>query len=224
MRSGDPAPAAFSLLPLETGAERFCARHPRVWHVIEADGLEGARLHGLRPAAELRTLAGMAEDYRNRPDFLPVALPGGGGAVLRPQLMLDDDLLPTLTGEYAGRPDLWRRLIDSHVFFWATADRRDRFLNAVTWARRRSPGARSSHRPVVLEWDTRRLLAAHGDAASYSVINTGSTVRGGARTRRDETTFRPVRDFAAERRPAAELAVRAATPVQFADGLVSPLP
>lgn len=213
------APQA-SLLPigLDAGIRRFCARHPRVWHVIEADGLEGARLHGLRPANELRTLAGLADDHVNRPDFLPVALPGEVAAVLRPQLMLDDDLTPTLAGAYAGRPDLWRRLIDSHVFFWATADRRDRFLNAVTWARRKSPGARSSKRPVVLEWNTEALLAAHGDSASYSTINTGSTVRGGARTRRDEATFRPVADYASEKKPAAELAIRAT--VAFGDGLV----
>lgn len=212
-----------SLLPAagpDAGIQRFCTRYPRVWHVIEADGLEGARLHGLRPAIELRALAGLVDDHQNRPDFLPLVLPGGGGAVLRPQLMLDADLTPTLAGAYLGRPDLWRRLIDSHVFFWATADRRDRFLNAVTWARRQSPGARSSKRPVMLEWDTQALLTVHGAAASYSVINTGSTVRGGARTRRDETTFRPVAEFASEKKPAAELAIRAT--VRFGDGLVSP--
>ena len=92
----------------------------------------------------------------------------------------------------------------------------------MTWARRRSPGARSSKRPVVLEWDTQALLAAHGASASYSVINTGSTVRGGARTRRDESTFRPLAEFASERKPAAELAVRAT--VRFEDGLAPPAP
>ena len=190
-------------MTLAPGAERFCARIPRVWHVIEAEGLDAARRHGLLPTAALLDLAGRSADGVNRPDFVRLFLPGGP-AVLRPQLMRDEHLAPTLHGAYAGQPALWRALIDRHVFFWASEARRDGFLRASVRERARSPAARSPEPPVLLEFEVRHLLAAHG-AAVFSVINSGSTVRGGARTRRDEHTFRPVADYA--RGPVAELAI-----------------
>jgi len=66
---------------------------------------------------------------------------------------------------------------------------------------------------VVIELDTALLLAAHETTAFFSRINTGSTIRGGAWTRRDETTLRPVHSWAGER--AAELAIRAPVPLAF---------
>ena len=60
--------------------------------------------------------------------------------------------------------------------------------------------------PVAIEIDTALLLAEHAETAWFSAINTGSTVRGGARTRRDENTLRPVSSWRGER--VVELAVR----------------
>lgn len=178
------------------GGARFAARYPRVWHVLEADGA-GPWLAetGLLPAGDLH------ESGSNREGFHCVALGSGRVAVVRPQQMPDHRLVPTLAGIFAGRPDLWRSHVDSHVFFWAEARRRDAFIRACIRLR-----ALSGPPPVILAVETAALLARHSAIAWFATINTGSTVRGGARARRDENTLRPVTDYRTG--PVAELAIR----------------
>jgi hypothetical protein len=180
--------------------DAFALRYPKVWHVIEA---EGAGCETLYPAATLRHFAGLPADHANRDDFQCLNAPGGGSAVLRPQLMRDAALTRTLAGAFSGRPDLWRDHINRHVFFWVTPDRRDRFINACL--RLRGKGARA---PVVMEIATASLPFAH---TFFSLINSGSAIRGGGRTRRDETTLRPLHTWRGER--VAELAVRGPVPL-----------
>jgi hypothetical protein len=185
-----------------TGANGFAARYPRVWHVIEA---EGAGCEILYPAATLRRLASLQDDNTNRANFQRLSLPGGDQAVLRPQLMRDERLCPTLAGTFSGRPDLWRGHINRNVFFWVSEDRRDRFISACI--RSRARGAMSPGRaPVMIELETTSLLATHREAAFFASINTGSTIRGGARARRDETTLRLLSDWRGQR--VVELAIR----------------
>jgi hypothetical protein len=184
------------------GIAGFAARYPLVWHVIEA---EGADCDTLYPAATLRRLSGLPADDTNREAFQHVDLPGGASAILRLQLMPDYRLAPTLAGPFSGRPDLWRAHIDRHVFFWVAEDRRDRFLRACVRLRARDATG-PVPTPVVIAIDTALLLAMHAEVASFSRINVGSTVRGGARARRDETTLRPVPRWRGE--PAVELAIR----------------
>ena len=100
-----------------------------------------------------------------------------------------------------GRPEGWRRHVDAHVFFWTETRRRDAFLRACVRLRRPAAPA-----PLILAFDTAALLQRHGAAAFFAIINTGSTVRGGARVRRDENTLRPV--VAYRGGPVAELAIR----------------
>lgn len=180
------------------GAARFAARFPRVWHVIEADGA-GPWLDetGLLPAADVHS------DGANRACFRPVDLGGGCVAVLRPQVMPDHLLLPTLAGDFAGKPALWRQRVNRHVFFWTDPRRRDAFARACIRLRA-VPGPP----PTTLTLDTAALLARHGSIAFFATINTGSTVRSGARVRRDENTFRPMADYRSG--PVAELAIRGA--------------
>jgi hypothetical protein len=59
---------------------------------------------------------------------------------------------------------------------------------------------------VVLAFDTASLLKQHGGIAFFATVNTGSTVRAGARTRRDENTLRPVAEYRSGE--IAELAIR----------------
>jgi hypothetical protein len=178
------------------GAARLAARCPCVWHVIEADGA-GPWLAdtGLLPAAHLH--CGGA----NRDSFARVDLGDGRAAVLRPQQMPDRRLLPTLAGAFAGRPDLWRLHVDRHVFFWAEARRRDAFSRACVRLR-----GTAGPSPVILAFDTAALLDRHGEIAFFATINTGSTVRAGARVRRDENTLRPAAEYRGG--PIAELAIR----------------
>jgi hypothetical protein len=193
------------------GIAGFTERYPVVWHVIEA---EGAGCETLYPASTLRSLGGLPADTRNRDGFQRLTLPNGTPAILQLQLMPDERLGPTLGGCFAGRPDLWRDHIDRHVFFWVAEDRRDRFLRACVRLRARDGTAPA---PVVIAIDTALLLAAHGDAAVYSRVNTGSTIRGGARTRRDETTLRALQFWRGE--AAVELAIRG--PVPLTSGLAN---
>ena len=189
------------------GLAAFASRYKRAWHVMEAEG-EGCQI--LYPAATLRGLAGLNADNANRDDFQRLTLPGGRIAILRQQLMRDDLLGLTLRGPFSGRPDLWREQINQHVFFWLSDDRRDRFTNACIRLRARG-SIGTGMAPIVVEIDTVSLLAEHGAAAYFSVFNTGSTIRGGAKARRDENTLRLISTWHGER--AVELAIRAPVPL-----------
>ena len=192
------------------GLARFASRVPVVWHVAEADGLAAIEALGLLPAAELRRHAGVAATGQNRDDYVPLPLPGAGTAILRFQLMPDAKIAGSLAGEFAGQPAAWRAMIDSHAFFWADPARRDGFIRATGRERRKSKATPSETPPVVLAFDTLTLVTPHLADAYYSTFNTGSTIRGAARARRDEHTFRPVAAYRSG--PVAELAIRAAIP------------
>jgi len=195
---------------MNRGLAGFAARYPLVWHVMEAEGAGCATLY---PAASLRARSGLPTDSANRNDFQIVTLPGGATAILRAQLMHDERLCPTLAGIFTGQPERWRDHVNQHVFFWAGEDRRDRF--AAACIRLRARGAiGSGPPPVTLAFDTASLLNAHAGTAHFSRINTGSTVRGGARVRRDEMTLRPVSNWNGER--VAELAIRGSVPIESA--------
>lgn len=189
------------------GAARFAARYPVVWHVIEAE-CAGPWLAttGLVPAARLLRRAGIIADGENRDDFRRLRLDNGAVAILRPQRMPDAALRATLGGSFRERPAVWRRLIDSHVFFWTDAARRDRFLEACARLRAASRAARGLTPPVVLAFDAARLLERHGEHAFVARFNTGSTLRGGARVRRDDKTLVPVAHYRSGN--VAELALR----------------
>jgi hypothetical protein len=196
-----------------TAAARFAARYPTVWHAIEAEGA-GPWLAdtGLLPTADLLRLAGLTSDGANRDDFRRVTLGQGRVAVLRQQLMADRFLTPTLAGGFAGAPAAWRRHIDQHVFFWTEPRRRDAFIRACQRMRLRSRAVPATEAPQLLAFDTAALLRRHGEAAFFARINTGSTVRGGARVRRDETTLAPLTDYRSG--PVAELAIRGPVTLQ----------
>ena len=204
---------------MSDGAARFAARYPVVWHVIEAEGAgPWLATMGLLPAAELLRRAGVTADGRNRDDFRRVSLNNNAVALLRPQRMPDAALTATLGGRFRGLPDTWRQLIDEHVFFWADPRRRDRFTEACMRLRVTSRSARGTVRPVVLAFDTAALLALHSEHAYLSRFNAGSTVRGGARVRRDETTLVPVAHYRSG--SVAELGLRWPTGVRLASSTV----
>jgi hypothetical protein len=192
---------------MSDGAVRFAARYPVVWHVIEAEGAgPWLAATGLLPAATLLRMAGTAADGTNRDEFRPIALGNDRVAILRQQLMTDRRLAPTLAGVFAGHPEAWRGHIDSHVFFWTEERRRDAFIRACMRLRARNNAASGRAPPCVLALDTAALLGRHGENAFFARFNTGSTVRGGGRVRRDETTLAWVTGYRSG--PVAELAIR----------------
>jgi hypothetical protein len=192
---------------MSEGAARFAARFPVVWHVIEADGA-GSWLPstGLLPTTTLLRMAGVAASDANRDDFRLISLGKERVAVLRPQLMADQRLTPTLAGRFVGQPGAWRHHINAHVFFWTEPRRRDAFVRASLRLRSRSVAAPGTAPPLILTIDTAALLRHHANTAFVARINTGSTVRGGARARRDESTFEPIACYRTG--TIAELAIR----------------
>lgn len=198
------------------GAARLAARFPVAWHVAEAEGLAAILAHGLLPANVLRARDGRPPDRRNRDAFEVLAGPAGP-AVVRLQLMPDRHLVPTLRGAFAGDPAAWRHHVDAHAFLWLRADRRDRFRAAVARLRAREAerlGLPPPPPPATLALDTAAVLAAAGDAAFVTRVNSGSTRRAGARVARDEATFEPAATYAGplRGRDAVELAVRGRVP------------
>lgn len=192
---------------MNQGAARFAARYPIVWHVIEPEGAgPWLAATGLLPAASLLRLAGIAADGANRDDFRRVAFGHGHVAILRQQVMPDRWLTPTLAGAYAGQPTAWRSLINAHVFFWTEERRRDAFVRACMRLRARSHTAPCAAPPRILAFRTTALLQQSCRNAFLTRINAGSTVRGGARARRDESTFTRVEQYRGG--PVAELAIR----------------
>lgn len=185
---------------MNDGVTRFTSRYPFVWHVIEADGAgDWLTETGLLPTAELFRIAGVTDDGANRDDFRTLPLGHGRIAIIRPQVMPDDRLLPTLAGTFRDRPNAWRQHINSHVFFWTEPRRRDAFLRACQRLRRHADA------PVVLKFETAQLMDCHSGCVFWSRINTGSTVRGGSRARRDGNTLQPMVSYRSG--PVAELAV-----------------
>jgi len=87
------------------------------------------------------------------------------------------------------------------VFFWAEERRRDAFMRACMRLR-----GRRGTPPRVLAIDSAILLERHGANAFFARINTGSTMRGGGRVRRDDDTLAPVSAYRSG--PVAELAIR----------------
>jgi uncharacterized protein DUF7002 len=186
---------------LNAAEARFTDRYPVVWHVIEADGAgDWLPETGLLPTSDLFRIAGIVDDGANREHFRTVSLGGRRMAVIRPQLMPDDRLRPTLAGSFRDQPNAWRKHINAHVFFWTEPRRRDAFLRAC---QRLRPSAAM---PVVLEFETASLLGRHAGSVFWSRINTGSTIRGGSRVRRDDNTLQPMGGYCSG--PVAELALR----------------
>jgi hypothetical protein len=198
---------------MNDGAARFAARYPVVWHVIEAEGAgPWLATTGLLPAASLLHLAGIAADGENRNDFRPIAFGNGHVAILRQQIMPDRWLIPTLAGIYAGQPTAWRSLINAHVFLWTEERRRDAFVRACMRLRTHS----RTVPPQILAFRTATLLEQSRCNAFFTRINSGSTVRGGARARRDESTFTRVEQY--RQGAVAELAIRGRVTLDAAAG------
>ena len=99
------------------------------------------------------------------------------------------------------------RALRSACVFWVTEDRRDRFLRACV--RLRARGKRPGADPVVIAVETAAAAGKAGGDGVLLLLNTGSTLRGGGRTKRDEMTLQALRLWGGEH--AVELAIRGAS-------------
>ena len=141
-------------------------RTPIVYHLTDATNRASIERHGLLSTSALLDLAGVAGPVRDqierghRPDR--VILPNG--VVLTDQKPMPAvALAPALHGM---TPAEWYALLNARVFFWLDPERLRR--------QRRAAGMR----PVtVFVVDVVRLLAAYGDHAAVTPINTGNARR-----------------------------------------------
>lgn len=166
--------------------EELCQTYPRLYHMAEAAAWPSIQQHGLLSTSALLDLYEVPEPGRSvieatqRPDFVPVAHPRLGTALVRDQRpMSDAGLLRALTDM---TPTAWYKLLNSKVFFWVNEDRLTKLVGTYR------------HRDnVVLVLDTARVMQRHAAATTLCPINSGFTRR--FPQPRGSTTFRPIADY-----------------------------
>lgn len=176
------------------GLEGFCRRYPVLFHVTDPEALPGIEQDGLLSSEALVRLYEVPESdrpallraNRGRGNFHRLSAAGRPGATLRDQWMPDPQLDQCLQGDYAGRADDWRALINAHCFFWLSAEQAGRLSRA-----------NRARNQVVLRFDAASLLAEYGSSASTTPINAGIAfgLYGRPGSPRDARTFRPVDEF-----------------------------
>ncbi|GMA21537.1 hypothetical protein MM440_06185 [Arsenicicoccus piscis] len=148
-------------------ADELIAYHPQVFHTADARAWASIQSRGLLPAKDLLVdaVGGSGSgpgERRLRSQVLTTEGADGHVVVIRdqkPLKFLDDVLEEGTTREE------FLHLLDSRVFFWATAERLGRLLRGRMY--RTTP-------QVVLTVDTRSLVEAYGEVIEVSPYNTGS--------------------------------------------------
>jgi hypothetical protein len=153
-----------------------------VYHMAEATNWPSIERLGLLPAAELIARAGLsgAEHDRLERSQRPVHTVLPSGVAIRDQRPMPATALRAcLVGL---DPADWYALVNARVFFWLDPAR----LNRQRAACRERP-------QVVLTLDAAGLVAAYGDRAAVSPINSGNARRRPAR--RGTATFVPYAEW-----------------------------
>lgn len=175
----------------------------RVLHLTHARNWPAIRVAGLLTARSLVERCvdgqGLQDEYLTRPR--PVGLPALehpelGTVVLRDQGRLNEGVLARLL-EDDWTVERWCRHLNEHVFFFPGRSSHFESLR----------GAYAARPHVLLEVDTRSLLATYDSLVKVATINTGATGRGTAR--RGPATFVPALRYAGPSSRIQEVAVRA---------------
>ena len=180
--------------------EAFARRHPRLYHMVEADSWPSIRRHGLLSTSalldlfEVRASTRYPIESQHRPQSVPLHHAEYGKAVTRDQKAANDSRLQKCIQDGMQTPQ-WYELLNGKVFFWVTEQRLNRFLRAA-------PYRRWEH--LVLTFDTTALLERYLGKVTVSAINSGATLFP-APPKRGPDTFRGLRDQ--PRKEVVELAV-----------------
>lgn len=151
----------------DTLSERF----PRLFHMAEPESWPSIQEHGLlstNALLDLFEIEGEAREQlaaRHRPDSVTISHAVHGAAVIRDQKPMDNRGLMRSLGDGL-TPEEWYRILNDKVFFWLSAERLERLLNAAAYRGKRQ---------TVLTVDTAALLARHADRVLLSPINSGCT-------------------------------------------------
>ena len=97
--------------------EALAARHPTLWRLSAPGSMAGIRAHGLLPARDLATLAGLAMPDARRARAIPVTLPGGHAARITDNAPLSERRLAAILDDGLSPAD-WIAMLNARVFFW----------------------------------------------------------------------------------------------------------
>jgi hypothetical protein len=166
--------------------EELAARHPRLYHITEADAWPSIAQRGLLSTRRLLDLEEVEPERRahlakrRRPQPVALTHPEHGRVVLNDQGPLSEKALSGCLDDGLAPAD-WIAILNDRAFFWADQASLDRHQNA--W--------RNHLRPyVILVVDTLSLARAHAGRIEICPINSGSTMRRPAR--RGLGTFTPL--------------------------------
>ena len=148
------------------------AKHyPRLFHMAEPGSWPGIQRHGLLSTSALldrfavKGARRVELEAQHRPESVTITHAVHGTAVIRDQKPMHDNglkkVLPT-----GMTPADWYRILNKRVFFWVSAHRLERLLNARAYRNRRQ---------TVLTLDTALLLDRHHARVTLSPINSGCT-------------------------------------------------
>lgn len=166
--------------------DELCRTYPRLYHMAEAAAWPSIQQHGLLSTSALLDLYEVPDPERSvieitqRPDFVSVAHPKLGTALVRDQKpMSDAGLLRALKDM---TPSAWYKLLNGKVFFWVNEDRLAKLVGTYR------------HRDnIVLVLDTAKVMARHAAATTLCPINSGFTRR--FPQPRGSDTFRAIADY-----------------------------
>jgi hypothetical protein len=166
--------------------EELAERHPRLYHITEADAWPVIAQRGLLSTHRLLDLFEVDPERRahlatrRRPQPVALTHPEHGQVVLNDQGPLSEKALSSCLDDGLAPAD-WLALLNDRAFFWADQASFDRHLSS--W--------RNHGRPhLVLVVDTLSLARAYAGRIEICPINSDSTMRRPAR--RGLGTFTPL--------------------------------
>ncbi len=188
---------------MEDLVEKFVEKHPRLYHMAEAESWPNIQQHGLLSVAALLDRFGIqgkrhCELYsRWRPDSVTIEHPSFGAASVRDQHCLRPEALERVLKDGLSPRD-WYELLNGKCFLWVTEDRLNKMLNSPLY---------KDVIHEVLELDTRALVERDLEKIKVSPINSGFASRGKSMRGRD--TFKNIQDYplAGRKGKVAELTV-----------------
>lgn len=142
-----------------------------LYHMAEQDSWPQIKTHGLLSASALLDLFEVKGARRaalqsaHRPVSVVLEHPRHGTCVLRDQRPMPPKRLRACLPRKVS-PGEWYRLLNSKVFFWTSAERLLKLLNALNYRGKRHD---------ILIVDAARLVKAHQDSIELCHINSGNT-------------------------------------------------
>jgi len=152
-----------------TTVEEIATIHPQLYHMAQHGSWDNIRRYGLLSTTALLDLYGILGAQRDgiegrlRRASVEITHAVHGSAWIRDQRPMSDKKLASCLRDGL-TPDQWYRMLNGRVFFWLTRARLETLMRAY-----------DGQPHLVLEVDTARLLARHGNRTSLAPMNTGCT-------------------------------------------------